>query len=160
MSDIIKPIETVYKGYRFRSRLEARWAVFFDALELQWQYEPEGYQLLSRKYLPDFWLPESHDIIEIKNESMHWSFNDGILDDSAFLVSELSNLPSVRHTYIFFGDPYFNLSNDGFGFSESSSYTISIKNIGSFNSRLVKTDLLKIAALKARQARFEHGETP
>ena len=27
----IKAIETVYKGYRFRSRLEARWAVFFDA---------------------------------------------------------------------------------------------------------------------------------
>lgn len=25
-------IETEYKGYRFRSRLEARWAVFFDTL--------------------------------------------------------------------------------------------------------------------------------
>jgi hypothetical protein len=25
-----KAIETHYKGYRFRSRLEARWAVFFD----------------------------------------------------------------------------------------------------------------------------------
>lgn len=24
----IKPIETVYNGYRFRSRLEARWARF------------------------------------------------------------------------------------------------------------------------------------
>ena len=30
----IKPIETHYKGYRFRSRLEARWAVFFDAAKL------------------------------------------------------------------------------------------------------------------------------
>ena len=29
---MIKAIETVYNGYRFRSRLEARWAVFFDAL--------------------------------------------------------------------------------------------------------------------------------
>lgn len=27
----IKPIETRYKGCRFRSRPEARWAVFFDA---------------------------------------------------------------------------------------------------------------------------------
>lgn len=27
----IKAIDTYYKGYRFRSRLEARWAVFFDA---------------------------------------------------------------------------------------------------------------------------------
>jgi hypothetical protein len=27
----IQAIETVYRGHRFRSRLEARWAVFFDA---------------------------------------------------------------------------------------------------------------------------------
>lgn len=40
MSDI-KPIETIYNGYRFRSRLEARWAVFFDALGVEYQYEPE-----------------------------------------------------------------------------------------------------------------------
>ena len=26
----IKAIETIYNGYKFRSRLEARWAVFFD----------------------------------------------------------------------------------------------------------------------------------
>ena len=31
----LKPIDTEYKGYRFRSRLEARWAVFFDAMEVQ-----------------------------------------------------------------------------------------------------------------------------
>ena len=36
----IKPIETIYKGYRFRSRLEARWAVFFDALGIEYEYEP------------------------------------------------------------------------------------------------------------------------
>lgn len=51
----IKPIETVYKGCRFRSRLEARWAVFFDALGVEWEYEPEGFELPSgRRYLPDF----------------------------------------------------------------------------------------------------------
>ena len=27
-----KAVETVYKVYRFRSRLEARWAIFFDSL--------------------------------------------------------------------------------------------------------------------------------
>jgi hypothetical protein len=53
----IKPIETRYKGYRFRSRLEARWAVFFDALGIVWEYEKEGYELPSGRYLPDFWLP-------------------------------------------------------------------------------------------------------
>lgn len=54
----IKAIETQYKGYRFRSRLEARWAVFFDALGIAWEYEPEGFELSDGTwYLPDFYLP-------------------------------------------------------------------------------------------------------
>src|SRR6185295_18455101 len=52
-----KPIETRYKGYRFRSRLEARWAVFFDSLGMEWEFEKQGYDLPSGRYLPDFWLP-------------------------------------------------------------------------------------------------------
>jgi hypothetical protein len=52
---MITAIETVYKGYRFRSRLESRWAVFFDALGLKWDYEIEGFDLgAAGKYLPDF----------------------------------------------------------------------------------------------------------
>lgn len=51
----LKPIQTHYKGYHFRSRLEARWAVFFDALGLKWEYEPEGFDLGEGDfYLPDF----------------------------------------------------------------------------------------------------------
>lgn len=51
----IKPIETFYKGYRFRSRTEARWAVILDALGAKWEYEPEGYELGNGlRYLPDF----------------------------------------------------------------------------------------------------------
>lgn len=54
---MIKPIETFYKGYRFRSRVEARWAVFFDALGIEWEYEPEGFVLDDGTcYLPDFRL--------------------------------------------------------------------------------------------------------
>lgn len=65
----IKPIETRYKGYRFRSRLEARWAVFFDSLGLKWEYEPEGFDLgFGELYLPDFWLPEMNAWVEIKGE--------------------------------------------------------------------------------------------
>lgn len=63
----IKAIETIYKGFRFRSRLEARWAVFFDALGVQWDYEKEGFELgEAGRYLPDFWLPEQRFWIEIK----------------------------------------------------------------------------------------------
>ena len=62
----LKAIETCYKGYRFRSRLEARWAVFFDALGLEWQYEAEGYDLDGDWYLPDFYFPKQKWFIEIK----------------------------------------------------------------------------------------------
>lgn len=63
----IKAIETMYNGYRFRSRLEARWAVFFDTLKVRWQYEPEGFQLPSgNRYLPDFYLTDLDLWIEIK----------------------------------------------------------------------------------------------
>lgn len=33
-------IPTLYQGVRFRSRLEATWAAFFDLIEWRWQYEP------------------------------------------------------------------------------------------------------------------------
>ncbi|MEV4383701.1 hypothetical protein [Streptosporangium sp. NPDC049644] len=56
----IKPIETRYAGYRFRSRAEARWAVFMDALGVPWDYEPQGYVIEGIPYLPDFLVyPES-----------------------------------------------------------------------------------------------------
>jgi hypothetical protein len=49
------PIQTRYAGCHFRSRLEARWAVFFDRLDIEWQYEPEGFDLgRAGWYLPDF----------------------------------------------------------------------------------------------------------
>lgn len=54
----VPAIETIYNGYRFRSRLEARWAVFLDTAKLDWEYEIEGYKLSNGIwYLPDFWLP-------------------------------------------------------------------------------------------------------
>lgn len=38
------PIETEYNGWRFRSRLEARWAVYFEAVGLKWEYEFQGFE--------------------------------------------------------------------------------------------------------------------
>jgi hypothetical protein len=75
MSGTITPIETRYKGYAFRSRLEARWAVFFETMGVQWDYEVQGYdlgrsgqpgdQVSYGLYLPDFEL--AHKIfVEIK----------------------------------------------------------------------------------------------
>lgn len=60
----VHAIDTPYKGYLFRSRLEARWAVFFDALKIRWRYEDEGFRLRDgRLYLPDFFLPDFDGIL-------------------------------------------------------------------------------------------------
>jgi hypothetical protein len=41
----MQAIQTQYKKCHFRSRLEARWAVFFDSLRLPWEYGKEGFKL-------------------------------------------------------------------------------------------------------------------
>lgn len=68
---MIQAIETRYKGYRFRSRLEARWAVFFDALGVKWEYEAQGYDLGAvGPYLPDFIVHGRDDFwVEIKGKT-------------------------------------------------------------------------------------------
>jgi hypothetical protein len=70
----IEAIETEYAGYRFRSRLEARWAVVFDQLKITWRYEDQGYTLSTgRRYLPDFVLedrvfPNQEVFVEVKGK--------------------------------------------------------------------------------------------
>ena len=39
---MIKAIQTEYNGIKFRSRLEARWAVFFDAVGVTWGFRPRA----------------------------------------------------------------------------------------------------------------------
>lgn len=51
---MLKAINTMYQGRRFRSRLEARWAIFFDAIDVGWEYEVEGFEISDTKYLTDF----------------------------------------------------------------------------------------------------------
>ena len=61
---MIKAINTFYNGHYFRSRLEARVAVFLDELKLLetdqdplfYDYEPEGYATSEGPYLPDFYV--------------------------------------------------------------------------------------------------------
>jgi len=63
----LNAIPTKYNGYMFRSRLEARWAVFFDVMNIQYEYEAEGYKLAGAGwYLPDFWLPDADVHVEIR----------------------------------------------------------------------------------------------
>lgn len=93
---MLKAIETEYKGYLFRSRLEARWAVFFDTLGIEYEYEPEGFELGDgMRYLPDFWLPGLEWWIEVK----HGNYKESIKTDKAHLFAEQTG----ERIYTFFG---------------------------------------------------------
>jgi len=62
MKYTIAAIPTLYRGRMYRSRLEARWAAFFDALGWEHEYEPFDLGLWS----PDFLLPEFKILVEVK----------------------------------------------------------------------------------------------
>lgn len=64
----MKAIPTTYAGTKFRSRVEARWAIFFDCAGILFVYEPDGYRLGNEAYLPDFWLPGFNMFMEIKGQ--------------------------------------------------------------------------------------------
>ena len=49
-----------------RSRLEARWAMFLDALNVRYLYEPTAISTQHGNYLPDFLLPDYEIWVEIK----------------------------------------------------------------------------------------------
>jgi len=57
---LIKALPSFYAGVKFRSRMEARWARYFDLIGVEWEYEPEGYALPSGNYCPDFFCKFSN----------------------------------------------------------------------------------------------------
>lgn len=99
----IAAIETRYAGCRFRSRLEARWAVFFDHLSIEWEYEPQGYLVgpwdeHQRPYLPDFWLPATDTWVEVKGdlESIDWQLLAEAVDWGCGLPGTTNSHGSTR----------------------------------------------------------------
>jgi hypothetical protein len=177
----IKAIETIYNGYRFRSRLEARWAVFFDALGIKYEYEKEGFELENGEwYLPDFWLPEYRVWAEIKGETPS--------EQEIYKMREVTEKTVSNGSFLGIGLP-----GDCFGINKDSNFNnhiLECKVCGKFaiiekvlivnkitkqwrieyrglcpckhnpkdfkeNSKIVKN-----AFLAAKQARFEHGEKP
>jgi hypothetical protein len=105
----IIPIDTVFDGHKFRSRLEARWAVFFKELGIKYEYEKEGFDLDGTWYLPDFWLPKQECWVEIKGKEP--------TEEESELVNKLAGY-SGHTVYIFFGqieipNEYGNMDTDG-----------------------------------------------
>jgi hypothetical protein len=101
----VRAIETRYAGHRFRSRLEARWAVFFDALRIEWEYEPQGFVIgdmggEERNYLPDFYLPQLGTWVEVKGDprEVDWGLMAAAVDGVGAHLPGVTNPPddSVR----------------------------------------------------------------
>lgn len=70
-------IPTIYNGVQFRSRLEARWAAFFDLAGWRWEYEPFDLN----GYIPDFALfldneGYSNTIVEVKPALCYSDFGE------------------------------------------------------------------------------------
>lgn len=96
---MIKAIDTEYNGFLFRSRLEAKFGVFFDALGAEWIYENEGFWLSPKeKYLPDFYFPKQDMYAEVKPVRFTFAEHSkckrlALLTGS--IVVELVGLPSM-----------------------------------------------------------------
>jgi hypothetical protein len=200
----IKPIETIYNGYRFRSRLEAKWAVYFDAIGLKYEYEKDGFDLGSDDeqtfgcYLPDFYFPSLKTYCEIKpNQSdpsdvwvIHqhrvserfrtvvdspilllfgypwdydgwwygWDITDSSAGEGCFRVALLEHSKEV---VLIIDD---RRESRSFGLNclfESSPHICNLyphanESIENIKSHMARSKL----ALKSKQARFEHGESP
>ena len=200
----MQAIQTEYNGYKFRSRLEARWAVFFDKLGVIYEYEPEGFDLGEAGwYLPDFYLPQSDIWLEIKPATyseqgfIEWPDGETLVKATAFAVK--------HNIYVIMGtpdDPWVNMGEckyEGFpvygphgdvpgGACDSNHFFCrcpECKKLGiKFEARseripcdcknkeswqhgkegrswgLINDTKLRLAYKAAKQARFEHGETP
>ena len=88
---ITESVPTEYAGIRFRSRLEARWAVFLTEAGIRWAYEPRVLAVpvprrhVIMPYLPDLWLPDR----------ASWPRSRGFLYDDGFrrLLDIANGLP-------------------------------------------------------------------
>lgn len=148
----IKALETKYKGYRFRSRLEARWAVLFDALGLGWEYEPQGYDLGDGLgcYLPDFFLTQNRHYgpyIEIKGQRP---------TDLEVRKLEVLCLDKCAYGLVIFGQVgdqnYIAIHKEAGAYSDENTLH---SHFGIFDEFQWVN-----AVIAARSARFEHGEVP
>src|SRR5712671_764844 len=63
---INKARRTWFDGILYRSQTEARWAVFFLNMDIEFTYEDEYFDLDGLCYRPDFWLPKQSCWIEVK----------------------------------------------------------------------------------------------
>jgi hypothetical protein len=178
---MVEAIETKAYGCRFRSRLEARWAVFLTELGLDWDCEREGFVIDGTPYLPDFWLPS----IDPECRALGWglwleikpmwpldeaqeSLYAGTAKETGHRLIAVCGGPWNAKAYIF--DHHHN--GDPISIPLCTEATLhQNRDTGEvvwFSARPRRTQPLAFgsrgdlerAITAARSARFEHGETP
>ena len=108
---MIKAIQTEYNGIKFRSRLEARWAVFFDAVGVRWEYEPEGFELSNGiRYLPDFLLHGVEGRGSNENGDLYIEVKGELKDEDKVKIEKFS-IPMIRPILVVGNIPDGNCSN-------------------------------------------------
>lgn len=173
MRQDIKAIETRYNGYRFRSRTEARWAVFFDALGVAYKYEPDGYELGQtangmkffcehqmeiQRYLPDFYLPDYDMWVEVKGCLPQNHF--GCMLEECKMWALISHTGSDRAAVVF-GSPDHLTPVTLIRRSEDSAGAFHRANEDGilWVPPQQEIPVLADAIVAAKSARFEHGES-
>lgn len=175
----IRPIETRYKGRRFRSRLEARWAVLFDAMGWPWEYEPQGYTDGTTHYLPDFFLPVDRPHIAgsgLYFEAKPRDMPAGFSIEQELLKWRLLTRATGRSLVVAFGQPgdaqFVLVDPDGSGelgfFGSCPCCDGPFTMVGGEDMDDHTRDVIRAMVANsiargvdaARGARFEHGESP
>jgi len=174
---MIHAIDTIFDGRKFRSRLEARYAVLFKELGLEYQYEAEGHALSGEMYLPDFKLLQIPLWVEVKGQIPSereraimrvLSIETGVRSTIVGPLESLFNRDELLHQAVFpegmSDSPYYfcecewcgkiGFHWDGYG----SRITCCARNEKSGDYVSNKSIRLIQAHEKAMQARFEHGE--
>jgi len=109
-------IPTTYNKIEYRSRLEARWALFFSSIDYEYRYEFKTFKGPDFPYTPDFWLKidDKFLIIEIKPSGyvsteedrtkwrwMHDKLQENAATEGEFVV--IYGMPYLGRSYGYWG---------------------------------------------------------
>ena len=137
-------IPTIYGGCRYRSRLKAKWAAFFDMFGWEYQYEPWD----GAGWIPDFALFGTYEIlVEIKPYSSFEEFRNNKITDEIVNALSLgkkwgaevlllgSRIFRDRHRFQFgwLGEPV--IFRDAEGDVESNEYSFDLALLGVAGNR-------------------------
>jgi hypothetical protein len=106
----IKAHETRYSGVAFRSRLEARWAAFFDYIGWKWEYEPID--------LID-WVPDFRVEFPCNHSECSGSHSLFVEVKPYYMISDFDGHPCTKH---YWGDGIEADSSAAFGINPDVAF--------------------------------------